>query len=179
MKSFACASSVFLWALLFSSRSFSPSLSSAITHPLSVFRQLSISSTAMDKMSLHHSTRATHALRHQESFRSAVHSIHDAVNRAMVSDKKYTKVAVLSLRWDNGDLTCDGFLERDLLHTFRDIFHYNIESFLIPSIATRKAATAVREKIQDFVDKYDSETSLLIFVYMGHSATETAQTLKI
>lgn len=115
---------------------------------------------------------AVHALHHENTFRDAVKKIEKAVQRALVSDKKYTRVGVISLRWENDDLNL-GAIETELLEAFRNIFQFETESFLIPANTTHGAARAAREKLRDFVYKYDGPTSLLIVIYHGHSDFQT------
>jgi hypothetical protein len=113
-------------------------------------------------------TRAVHAACHEESFRGAVQAIDKAVNRALISAKKYDKVGVISLRWENDDLNL-GPIEIELLDVFKNKFHFDTDTFLIPARTRRDTALAVQHKLEQFVDKYNNPTSLLIVIYQGHS----------
>jgi hypothetical protein len=115
------------------------------------------------------STRASHALHHENGFKDAVKAIEKAVKNALVSDKKYNRVGVISLRWWNDDLSL-GPIEAELLNIFKDVFHYETESFIIPAVSSENAARAVNRKLGDFFAKYDNPTSLAIVIYEGHSA---------
>lgn len=113
-------------------------------------------------------TRAAHALRHETEFKDAVKKIETAIQNALVSDKKYKDVGVISLRWENDDLNL-GQVEGELLDLFKKGFHYKTESFIIPATSSDAAGRAVNRKLADFVSKYDNTTSLVIVVYEGHS----------
>ena len=104
----------------------------------------------------------------KKNFRTAVAGINDAIDRALISAKGYDKVGVLSLRWENDDMGLYD-IEQELLDVFKTIFHYDTDAFLIPAKSTRDAALATRDRLQDFVNKYDGPASLLIVIYQGHS----------
>ncbi|PGH20824.1 hypothetical protein AJ80_03451 [Polytolypa hystricis UAMH7299] len=94
-----------------------------------------------------HPTRASLARRHEPSFKKVVERIQDAVTRAHTTNKKYDKVAVLSLRWSNDDLNLSG-IEAALLNAFRDAFNFPTESFLIPHNQATVAAQLMARLLQ-------------------------------
>lgn len=111
--------------------------------------------------------RTTGSLPHWESFEDAVNTINTAVKTSMTAEK-YTKVAVLAMRWENDDLGLDA-ITMELLATFQDLYRFQIESLIIPAGSTREAVKAVQNRLRAFLTLYDSPTSLLIIVYEGHS----------
>ncbi|KAL1872176.1 hypothetical protein Plec18167_006779 [Paecilomyces lecythidis] len=113
-------------------------------------------------------TRTSHSLHHEKEFQDAVDKINTAIQNALVSDKKYTNVGVLSLRWENDDLNL-GQIEIELLNTFKDTFNYVTESFVIPATTSSATARAVTMRVGSFVAKYDNTSSLTIVIYQGHS----------
>ncbi|RMJ23739.1 hypothetical protein PHISP_05391 [Aspergillus sp. HF37] len=80
-------------------------------------------------------------------------------------------MGVISLRWENDDLGLAS-IERELLDVLEDKFLFETDALVIPAATARAALLAVRDKLQAFVCKYDSPTSLLIVIYQGHAATE-------
>ncbi|GAD95479.1 hypothetical protein ANI_1_2040184 [Paecilomyces variotii No. 5] len=112
--------------------------------------------------------RSSHSLRHEKEFNDAVDKINSAIQNALISDKKYTNVGVLSLRWQNDDLNL-GQIESELLDTFKNIFHYATESYVIPATTSHAATRAVNSRLLSFAANYDNTTSLIIVIYQGHS----------
>ena len=79
--------------------------------------------------------------------------------------REYESVRVLLLFWADDDL---GVLREvlDVTAMFRDVFHYDVIQFVIPS--ERSEASLSRE-INSFVYEYGLEDSLLIIYYSGHA----------
>jgi hypothetical protein len=95
-------------------------------------------------------TRASHALHHEKDFEDAIKGIEKAVKNALVSEKKYNRVGVISLRWENDDLNL-GPIEVELLDTFKNVFQYDTESFIIPAISPKKCGRGCEWKAERFL----------------------------
>lgn len=105
--------------------------------------------------------------RHTEDLRRFARDLSGAVNACLPSyDKPYGQVAVLAMHWENDDLNVAG-LEAELLTVFRQIYSFNIESYIIPARAN--AARDLGIKLGEFGNKWDTEDSLIIYIYSGHA----------
>ena len=97
-------------------------------------------------------------------------SLQNAARAIYPNDRrsKYTGVYVLLISWQTQDPKLP--VEREinaLREVLGDIYHYDIEEFRIPDIASH---AAVSEKINDFVKvNNDSSGDLKILYYAGHS----------
>ncbi|KAI0134586.1 hypothetical protein BJ170DRAFT_206258 [Xylariales sp. AK1849] len=79
---------------------------------------------------------------------------------------RYSKVAVLMLSWEDGDIrdTSSEFVR--LRKVFKDEFHYEVEEWPIPP---KKSVGRLSARVQQFVDTYDKPDNLLIVYYAGHA----------
>jgi hypothetical protein len=78
-------------------------------------------------------------------------------------DIRYSKVEVLLLRWAEDDLGVLAEL-RDLHHVFTDLYHFEVETYDIPS---HKPNNALSRRVLDFLEN-DKEETLFILYYAGH-----------
>ena len=105
--------------------------------------------------------------KHKENLRLFARDLTQAINACLPSyDKPYGQVAVLAMHWENDDLHVVG-LEAELLGVFRQIYGFNIESYVIP--AHGQASLALNQKTIEFVTKWDAADSLTIYIYSGHA----------
>jgi hypothetical protein len=79
---------------------------------------------------------------------------------------KYSRTSVLLLYWDEEDpkLPVLGELS-ELSTTLRDVYHYDVEIWAIPS---ENSYRKLSRKILDFVDLGDEKDHLKIVYYGGH-----------
>ena len=88
----------------------------------------------------------------------AAHSVLPRVSR------RHTGTFVLLLRWEDDDLGTKAELQ-DLEEVFREDYHYNTETYLLPS---NDPTTQLEYKLNDFRRAYDNGTNLLLLYYGGH-----------
>lgn len=110
-----------------------------------------------------------HTLSHEKNFLEAVKAINKEVKRSVTSPQHYTKAAVLALRWSNDDLDLDP-LKAALLQAFETRFGFKTSSFIIPSSSVYDAKMQTRTALNNFVNKYDGEKTLLVIFYGGRGA---------
>jgi hypothetical protein len=79
---------------------------------------------------------------------------------------RYSKVEVLLLSWEDDDLRVETELKA-LQHVFADLYHFGVQSYMIPN---EKPDKALKRRVFDFLD-YDGEEVLLILYYAGHAKT--------
>jgi hypothetical protein len=79
-------------------------------------------------------------------------------------DIRYSKVQVLTLRWEDDDLGVVTELNA-LDHVFADLYHYEVQTYSIPS---EKPDKAIKRRILDFLE-HDGLETLLILYYAGHA----------
>jgi len=78
-------------------------------------------------------------------------------------DIRYSKVEVLLLRWAEDDLGVLAEL-KDLHHVFTDLFHFEVETYDIPSYKPNNALSC---RVLDFLEN-DKEETLFILYYAGY-----------
>lgn len=84
----------------------------------------------------------------------------------------YTQVTVLLLSWQESDMkSADKEIAR-LQSVLKDLYHYTVENWKIPSIKPRQAAT---RKYLQFAEDYGASGSLLIVYYAGHARATSGQ----
>ena len=71
---------------------------------------------------------------------------------------------MLLLRWENDDLGVASELRR-LENVFKEEFHYEVETWIIPSI---KPTRPLQERLYKLQEVYKHENDLLIVCYAGH-----------
>lgn len=81
-------------------------------------------------------------------------------------DIRYSKVEVLLLRWADDDLGVSAEL-KDLQHVFTDLYHFEVETYDIPS---HRPNNALSRRVLDFLEN-DREETLFILYYAGHGKT--------
>ena len=96
--------------------------------------------------------------------RSLEHLLEEAANAAFPKEfSRYRKVHVLLLSWEDDNLGV--FSEvLELKEVFRDVYHYEVEQWFIPSEQSFKA---LRQQITRFLDKFEDKDNLLIVYYGG------------
>jgi hypothetical protein len=93
-------------------------------------------------------------------------SLEQSVKAALPSPgNPFEKVAVLAFHWANDDLNVEP-LENQLLQTFQETYKFDVESYVIPLEDSFKS---LQFKFLQFIQKWESVNSLMIFVYSGHS----------
>lgn len=105
---------------------------------------------------------------HIPDLNSLLSHLTDAVSAAWPDRqnlRSYKKVKVILMSWENDDLNVDAEIS-PLLSVFRGLYHYDAESWKIPS---RRPAVELSRKVADVVDTYGREGNLLIFYYAGHA----------
>jgi hypothetical protein len=95
-------------------------------------------------------TRSTHSLTHEPNFKTAINSINRAVQRAVGTSKKYANSAALSLRWQNDDLEL-GPITTELLDTFKILYGFKTESYIIPATMSHVDAMGVDVRVRYLV----------------------------
>jgi tetratricopeptide (TPR) repeat protein len=95
------------------------------------------------------------------------------LNRAAKSvlprvSRRHSGAYVLLLRWEDDDLGTETEVS-DLEEVFRDVYHYNTERYLIPSV---DPTTQLEYRLNDFRRAYDNGTNLLIIYYGGHGVLD-------
>jgi hypothetical protein len=79
-------------------------------------------------------------------------------------DIRYSKVQVLTLRWEDDDLGVITELKA-LGHVFADLYHYEVRTYSIPR---EKPDEALKRRVLDFLE-HDGPETLLIVYYAGHA----------
>jgi hypothetical protein len=109
-------------------------------------------------------------LRNLQTFAQALEV---AVNGCLPSNQKpFGQVAVLAMHWANNDLPGIASMETEMLQVFRNVYNFNIESFLIPAVTDVQQRTSTR--ILQFLNKWTTDDSLTIIMYSGHAAESDA-----
>lgn len=95
--------------------------------------------------------------------------LQDAAKALFPSERKsrYTNVTVLILSWQDEDPNLPVSVEISrLVHVFKDIYHYDVEEWQIP---TQNSHWAVSRKIMEFVQPAPNDKEhLKIVYYAGH-----------
>ncbi|OCL11264.1 hypothetical protein AOQ84DRAFT_195078 [Glonium stellatum] len=79
---------------------------------------------------------------------------------------EYEEVGVLLITWEDDDMYCKEKEVDRLRDVFGNKFHFNTETFEIPS---DRSATALCRAVSDFAYRYDSPKKLSIIYYGGHA----------
>lgn len=87
--------------------------------------------------------------------------------------KRYDRVCVLLIRWQDDDLGTEAEVT-ELETVFKDLYHYETERYLIPSI---DSTTHLEDYLVDWRRTNDTGDSLLILYYGGHGILENAGSL--
>jgi hypothetical protein len=105
-------------------------------------------------------------------------SLQHAANSAFPNNtqSRYANVYVLMIRWEEEDPNLPVSLElEDLRLVFEDIYHYEVEIFLIPR---QRSHAKVSKRINDFIDINDDyKDDLKIVYYAGHSSLSKTKDL--
>lgn len=100
-----------------------------------------------------------------ESFKEFFDHLNQAAKSALPKALSiHTAVFVLLLRWEDDDLGTETEIN-DLEETFREVYYYNTERYLIPS---DDSTIQLENRLLDFRRAYDNGTNLLILYYGGH-----------
>ena len=106
---------------------------------------------------------------HLKSFKEFFDHINQAAKTSLPREsRRYAKVHVLLLRWQEDDLGTEKEIN-DLEEILKGLYNYETERFVIPS---DDSTIQLEDALNDFRRARDGEANLLILYYGGHGALE-------
>lgn len=82
-----------------------------------------------------------------------------------IGQRRYTDVFVLAFHWENDDMGVAP-LEAQLLEVFSEIYHYEVESYIIPIVSLQFQLVT---RLGQWFERHQGEDILRIVVYSGHA----------
>jgi hypothetical protein len=112
------------------------------------------------------------------SFEQLQSDLNTCVSMALpTGEQPYSKAAVLSLRWADGDLGVDK-AEEKLLWVLKNVYGYAVEQYTLQgNTNTDRATTSFVAAILDFLNRHDGNNALLVVIYSGHARGNNTQCL--